>query len=325
MIGDSAFAAFADNLRRTRGLYAKADVSVAAQRLGVSGESVVPVGDDCAAIPEHDGWLLFSTEGFANEFVAGDPWYAGWCGVAANVANVAAMGGRAIAVVDSIWSPSDVHADPVLRGLRDAASAYCVPIVGGHTNLQSDRSQLSVSILGRTRHLLSGFEAAAGEKLVAAFDLRGRFREPFNHWDAATSTPAERLRGDLDLLPRLAEEGLSRAARDIGQGGLVGTAAMLAECSGVSVEIDLDAVPRPEGVPDARWMQTVPSYGFLLSVQPRHVEAVLASFRRRSIAAGEVGRVMPGSSLKLRSGGHMEIIWDLAREPLTGCRPARAA
>lgn len=320
MIGDSAFAAFADNLRRTRGLYAKADVAVATRRLGLSSESVVPVGDDCAAIPEHDGWLLFSTEGFANEFVAGDPWYAGWCGIAANMANVAAMGGRAIAVVDSLWSPSDVHADPVLRGLRDAAGAFSVPIVGGHTNLQSDRSQLSVSVLGRTRHLLSGFEARSGERLVAVFDLRGRFREPFNHWDAATNASGERLRGDLDILPQLAEAGLCRAARDIGQGGLIGTAAMLSEGSGVSVELDLDAVPRPEGGCDARWMQAVPSYGFLLSVQPKDVEAVLSAFRRRSIAAAEVGRLMPGSHLRLRSGGYQETIWDVAREPLTGCK-----
>ena len=35
------------------------------------------VGDDCAAIPDGDGYLLLAIEGFINDFVAADPWFAG--------------------------------------------------------------------------------------------------------------------------------------------------------------------------------------------------------------------------------------------------------
>ena len=55
--------------------------------------AAVAVGDDCAAIPDGDGFLLFAIEGFMNEFVARDPWFAGWCGVMVNVSDIAAMGG----------------------------------------------------------------------------------------------------------------------------------------------------------------------------------------------------------------------------------------
>jgi hypothetical protein len=65
-------------LRANRAIAAKADIGTVAGRLGLSGTSAAPVGDDCAAIRDGDGYLLFAIEGFMNEFVAGDPRFAGW-------------------------------------------------------------------------------------------------------------------------------------------------------------------------------------------------------------------------------------------------------
>src|SRR5690606_31856077 len=108
-----------------------------------------------------------------------------------------------------------------------------VPVVGGHSNLRSDRAQLSAAILGRAGKLLSSFAARPGQNLLAAIDLRGRFREPYAWWDASTTAPPERLRADLELLPQLAEAELCAAAKDISMAGVAGTALMLLECSGL--------------------------------------------------------------------------------------------
>ncbi len=105
-------AALADALRASSGLAAKRDIGAVAARLGLNGASAVAVGDDCAAIPDGDGFLLLAIEGFMNEFVAGDPWFAGWCGVMVNVSDVVAMGGRPIAVVDALWADGEDKADP---------------------------------------------------------------------------------------------------------------------------------------------------------------------------------------------------------------------
>jgi len=43
--------------------------------------------------------------------------------------------------------------------------------------------------------------------LLVAVDLRGQWQDPYPFWNASTEAPAERLRADLDLLPRLAEAG----------------------------------------------------------------------------------------------------------------------
>ncbi len=318
-IGSTALSRIAETLRTSGSITAKADIAGIARRLGISGGSPIAVGDDCAAIPDGDGFLLLAIEGFINQFVAADPWFAGWCGVMVNVSDVVAMGGRPIAVVDAIWSAGDTAADPILDGLRAAAAGFGVPLVGGHTNQRTDRSQLSVAILGRAKRLLTSFDACPGHRLIAAIDLRGRYRDPFANWEAATDAPVERLRGDIEILPLIAEAGLSAAAKDISQGGIVGTAMMLAECSSVGMTIDLAAIPRPEGAPLDRWVQTFPSFGYILSVEPNNVAAVLSRFNTRGIAAADIGEVTADHVVRVTMAAATETIWDFNSHSLLGC------
>jgi selenophosphate synthetase-related protein len=196
-----------------------------------------------------------------------------------------------------------------------------VPIVGGHSNLKAKDSLLSVAVLGRAgKRLLTSFDARPGDVLVLAADHRGAYREPFNHYQAALSAPPERLRGDLALLPHLAEAGLSRAAKDVSQAGIVGTAAMLAETSGVAVDIDLDALRPPPDVTLERWLKTFPSFGFLLCVAPHDLDQMLALFHGRDIHAAAIGEIRDGDGVTLRAG---DLRAPLRSGPLMGFAPAR--
>jgi selenophosphate synthetase-related protein len=62
------------------------------------------LGDDCAAIQDGDDWLLLAAEGMLPSFVAEDPWFAGYSAVMVNLSDIAAMGGRPLALVDVLWS-----------------------------------------------------------------------------------------------------------------------------------------------------------------------------------------------------------------------------
>lgn len=322
---DGSLAELAAQLRAARGIAHKRDIGGVMDVLaahGVAGVTAVPVGDDCAAIADGDGYLLFAIEGFVNEFVAAQPWFAGYCGVMVNVSDIYAMGGRPLAVVDALWSRDGDAAVPVLEGLATAARAYGVPLVGGHTNRRNDREQLSVAILGRANRLLTSFDARPGEHLVAAIDLRGAYQEPYAYWNASTAAPPQRLRDDLELLPAIAEAGQCAAAKDISMAGILGTALMLLECSQVGAVVDLDAIPRPPETPLLRWLTAFPSYGFLLSVADEHLPAVLARFHARGIAGAAIGRIDSSRALTIRRGDETVKLWDLAQEALIGCAPA---
>lgn len=331
MPGADPLDALVERLRNSRGFRHKTDiagvVASLASRLprGVDDlAQAVAVGDDCAAIADGEGYLLFAIEGLVSDFVESKPWFAGYSSVMVNVSDVYAMGGRALAVVDALWCEGLESAEQILSGMAAAATAYGVPVVGGHSNARAGGAQLAVSIVGRARALLSSFNARPGDHLVVAVDLRGRFEEPYPFWNASVGAPSQRLRDDLEVLPALAEALLCDAAKDISMAGVLGTTLMLLECSGVGARIDLDAIPRPEGVDFERWLSAFPSYGFVLSVREQHVDAVLDRFRERGLACAAVGRVDASRDVMLEQGTSRARLWSFDALPFIGA-PAREA
>lgn len=309
-------------IRESKGLAHKKDIAIGMGALA-GAQPCDPsclVGDDCAVLKSADGsHLLFAIEGFMNEFVQEDPWFAGYCGVMVNVSDIAAMGGRPTAVVDAVWTADSVQLEKILQGMAAASATYKVPIVGGHTNARNKHAQLAVSIIGSANAVLSSFEARPGDVLMSAIDLRGQYQGPGNNWNASTEAPAERLRADLELLPQVAELGLSVACKDISMAGALGTTLMMLECSGCGAEIWPAAFPRPLGVPVERWMQTFPSFGFVFSVAPNRVEQMQQLFGGRDLLCHEVGKVIEGSRVWLNHEVERELLWDFSEMPLLGC------
>jgi AIR synthase-related protein len=319
-----SLAELTDALRGSPGFAHKRDISDVMAALGralpggvADMAQAVAVGDDCAAIPDSsgEGWLLFAIEGLVEEFVARMPWFAGYCGLMVNVSDICAMGGRPIAVVDALWSDGADSSEPVLDGLAAASARYGVPIVGGHSNHRAARGQLAVAVLGRARKLITSFDAQPDDDLILAVDLRGAFEEPYPYWNASTRAPAERLRGDIEILPRLAEDSLCDAGKDVSMAGAIGSALMLLECSGVGAQIDLDTVPRPEGVPLLRWLLSFPSFGYVLSVRPQQRLRVLERFAARGIAAARIGRVTAAPEVWLTQRGERALLWNVKDQP----------
>ncbi|BDC44244.1 sll0787 family AIR synthase-like protein [Paraburkholderia terrae] len=317
--------ALIERMRASRGFRHKTDiagvVASLASRLPNGTRDLaqaVAVGDDCAALADGDGYLLFAIEGLVSDFVETMPWFAGYSSVMVNISDVYAMGGRPLAVVDALWSDGLDAAGEILAGIAAASNAYGVPVVGGHSNTRSAEPQLAVSILGRARALLSSFNARPGDRLVMAVDLRGRFEDPYPFWNASVGAPAGRLRDDLELLPQLAESGLCDAAKDISMAGVLGTSLMLLECSGVGARIDLDAIPRPEHVDFERWLSAFPSYGFVLSVREEHVDDVLARFAQRGLSCATIGSVDASREVVLTQQGDSALLWSFKDSAFIG-------
>lgn len=309
-------------IQESKGLAHKKDIAASMAALAAMqplGSNIL-VGDDCAVLKSGDGSnLLFAIEGFMNDFVDADPWFAGYCGVMVNVSDIAAMGGRPTALVDAVWTPNAHQLGKILQGMSEASARYKVPIVGGHTNARNDQSQLAVSIIGSANSVLSSFDAKPGDVLMSVIDLRGHFHEVGNNWNASTEAPASRLREDLELLPKLAERGLAHACKDISMAGPLGTTLMLLECSECGAEIWPDDFPRPPGVPLERWMQTFPSFGFVFSVAPAQVNQMKQIFNARDLLCSEVGQVTEGSKVWLKHQDETELLWDFSASSLLGC------
>lgn len=297
-------------LREHPSIQGKLDIAASTSTLGLTCRSEGQPGDDCAVLPNGEAYDLFSCEGFINAFVQADPWFAGWCGVMVNISDILSMGGCPRGVTNAIWAPSAEAAQPVLAGMKAASEAYGVPIVGGHTNLNTGSLQLSVSIIGRARKVISSFAAEPGDVVICAVDLNGSYREPFDNWNAALMTPPPQLRKNMEILPQLAEAGLVKAGKDISQGGIAGTGLMLAETSGVGLDIQLESLPRPDGVAMDRWLRTFPSFGFLLTAREDNAEAVCKAFQEQNVSAAVCGDVTEGSAVQLMGRDASALFWD---------------
>lgn len=272
--------------------------------LPVAGET--KLGDDCAAIPNPagHGHLLFAAEGMLESFVADDPWFAGYSAVMVNLSDIAAMGGRPIAVTDVLWSPDNGAAEEVWKGMRAAAEAYGVPIVGGHTTrMKTGPTMLAAAVMGYAGdRLITSFDAKPGDHLVIAIDMHGAYRKDKPFWNASTTTDPERLRADLELLPALAEKGLCVSGKDISNGGIAGTLAMLCATSEVGASLDLAELPCPHDATMEKWLVSFPSFGYLLAISPENLRETLSHFVATKITCKVAGCFTEGSGVTLKLG-----------------------
>jgi AIR synthase-related protein len=316
------FSAIMAALRKHDGLLRKQDVQAPARVLQ-GANAAIRNGDDAAVIPDRGGagYTLLAAEGMLPAFVAREPFFAGFCAVMTNVSDIAAMGGRAQAIVDVLFAGENAaEVSAVLDGLAAAAELFGVPIVGGHTARSAAGTYLAAAIVGRASRLITSFDARPGDVIIACVDLRGEFRGDTANYDAVSNADALRVRAQLELLPQLAEAGLVHAGKDISMAGLLGTLLMLLEMSDCGAIVDLGAVPAPpEAQRDpARWLRAFPSFGYLLATDRRHVREVVARCDGLGLHAAAIADVHASHTLDVSYGGRAERFWDYAQTPLLG-------
>jgi uncharacterized protein len=307
--------------RENPSVRAKSSIGLVTEVLGASDWLSGP-GDDAAILPETEGCVLVAGEAIFPPFVAADPHGAGVAAVLTNVNDIAAMGGRPLAIVDTIVGP-ELVARRALEGMREASALYGVPIVGGHLSVREGPPALSAFVLGRAKRPLSARLAEPDQAVLLAACLDGEMRDDFPFFSALRRR-GPRMRDDLALLAEAAEAGLCVAAKDVSMAGLLGSLAMLLEANRVGCAVELGQVPRPDGISMARWLQAFPSYAFLLCSAPDRAGDCRNLFQSAGLACEAIGVLDGSGRLRARLDGREVTLLDLETEPVTGLQRPRA-
>lgn len=226
------------------------------ERLGGSAAVLVGPGDDAAVVAARDGRVVATTDVLVEGVHFRRDWSSaydvGRKAAAASLADVAAMGGTATALLVGLAAPGDLPvswAIALADGLRDESALVGAVVAGGDT-VSSDRIVVSVSALGdlagRSPVLRSGARAgdlvvlagevgrsAAGLALLQAGEREGPLVE-------AHRRPAP----PYALGPVLADLGAT-AMCDVSD-GLLADLGHIASASGVAIVVG--DVPLPDGV-----------------------------------------------------------------------------
>jgi putative N-acetyltransferase (TIGR04045 family) len=221
------------------------------------------VGDDGAPVPGSD--LIAACDAIVPSMVERDPEWAGWCSVLVNINDLAAMGATPIGLLDAVAARDADHATRILAGLRQAARAYDVPVLGGHTQLGVPAA-LAVTALGHTRHPVPGGGGRPGHRIRLAADLAGGWRAGYHgrQWDSTT----HRRTPELRAMTGAVAAARPAAAKDVSMAGIVGTLGMLAEASGCGAVLNVAAVPRPAAATAGDWLTCFPGYAMLTAHTP---------------------------------------------------------
>ncbi|NJE42378.1 thiamine-phosphate kinase [Thermococcus sp. GR6] len=219
----------------------------------------LPLGDDAGALRIGDEWLVATNDMLVRKTDVPDimtPEQVGFKAVTMNVSDIAAMGARPIGFLFSLGVPrgfDGLYLEGVAKGIGKALEFYEIPVLSADTN-EADDLIIDGIALGRTRHLLTRSGAKPGDLVCITGDI-GRPLAGLLVWkndlDVSLSTKEILYKKLLEPRARV-KEGIkignyANAAIDISD-GLAKELHLVAEMSGVRIEVDASKLPIMEEV-----------------------------------------------------------------------------
>ena len=228
-----------------------------------AGQGVIRgIGDDSAVLQQAPGVRLLAScdmlvEGRHFDLDYFSPWQVGWKALAANLSDIAAMGGRPRWALVSLALRPDLtvgFVEDLYSGMAELAKQYNVVIVGGDTCSSPERMVIDISILGEASRyevayrsgaregdiiLVTGYlgQAAAGLAMLKTREMIPP-KDGLEVLHQAHLAPEPRVRESAELM----RSGLVGAMNDISD-GLTSELYEIIQASGCGARIWADRLP----------------------------------------------------------------------------------
>jgi len=286
----------------------------------------VSEGEDAAAVEYGDDYILFAADGIMESLVETDPFYAGYFAVLVNVNDIAAMGGRPLAMVDVISVSKSKVCGDILKGMAAAVKKFNVPIVGGHTHPDCKYNAIDISIIGTVpkKDIILSCKAKDNDDILFVMDLDGFFPESLKYaWDTTTKKDASVVQAQMRTMSTIASKHLANSAKDLSNPGCIGTLGMMLESSMKGGTVDIRKIPAPEGVDLIQWLLSYQGCGFVFACPEKNSPEIISLFETVGCSGAVVGKIDDSKELKLVLDGESKVLFDFKKDIITGCSPKK--
>jgi phosphoribosylformylglycinamidine synthase subunit PurL len=304
------------------------------RRLPTEGPRVIMgPGENAGAVDVGGGHAVAFKVESHNHPSAVEPFQGAATGVGGILRDVFALGARPIAVLDSLRfgeldsERSRYLFEHVVAGIGHYGNSIGVPTVGGEIYFEPPYEQnclvnaMCVGLAPADRMVRAaatgpgnaivlmgastGRDGIGGASVLASAELE----------EGAEMRPSVQI-GDpfeekklMECCLELLDRGLLVALQDLGAAGLTSSSAEMASAGGVGMDIDVDRVPLRE--PDMEPFEIMVSESqerMLAVVEPRALDAVLATCERWQTGAAQVGEVTDAGRIRVLAG--REVVGD---------------
>jgi selenophosphate synthetase-related protein len=283
------------------------------------------IGEDSAAIDlGGENLILLSTDAVIPELAQSKPYVAGYAAILVNVNDIYAAGGRPIVAMVNIAFTKLENGVKVMEGICEAGRKFRVEVVRGHTTPNAPINSVSASICGTVSRdsYVSAGGAQEGDRLILAVDLQGRISPNYEYgWDTTALKESQEVLKRYEAMRVLSDKQLLHAAKDLSNGGIIGTILLMLEYAQKGAEIDLATIVVPNGLDLRTWLKMYISTGFVVAVPDETVEKVLAVFQEHELHAAEIGTVNGSQKLVLTLNEEAMTIFDFTRESIVAPPP----
>jgi putative methanogenesis marker protein 2 len=320
--------ALIDSLRNFEGIKRKNAIkeitTILDDTYNIAGNTILSFGDDASAIDIGNGQLaLLAADGMWGKLMEADPRWAGYCSVLVNVNDIAAMGGKPIGMTNVLSTQDEKIGREIMEGIKEGVEKFGVPMVGGHFHPDTPYNALDVSITGivNKNDVITSCGANVGDKVIVAIDIDGEIHPKFNlNWDTTTMKSAEIVQSQVMIMNTLGKNKLVTSGKDISNPGTLGTLGMLLEASSVGALIELEKIPRNEGVEWDQWLKVYPGAGFVLTSPEDKVNECIETLESVNITSAVCGEIIEEKKLYLTYKDQKEVLFDFKKDKITGIK-----